>query len=149
MWMKRKDFLKKVKMRERRRRKNNPPPRQSTEYTKYIASDRWAAIREKAFAHYGRSCCLCGSADNLHVHHRRYPQVYGEETMQDLTVLCSKCHDAFHAAQKLRKPPRSKCIKKMVTYKRGHPDVPIADVLKKFGITNASEGFVSTVLSQV
>jgi hypothetical protein len=30
------------------------------------------------------------------VHHRRYPQVFGKETVDDLVSLCFRCHKNFH-----------------------------------------------------
>ena len=67
------------------------------EYAEYLKSDRWRALREAARQRDGNACRLCDSADELEVHHRRYPEVFGTESVDDLTTLCAECHGAHHA----------------------------------------------------
>ena len=42
------------------------------DYDEYITSDKWYKIREQVFALKGRSCNICGSQNNLVVHHLNY-----------------------------------------------------------------------------
>ncbi len=67
------------------------------EYLDYLASPEWRAKRMLALKRAGFCCQLCnyGGAP-LDVHHRTYARL-GDERVEDLTVLCRKCHDAFHA----------------------------------------------------
>jgi len=65
------------------------------EYEKYINSSVWKRLKEKALA-LNQSCVLCDSRKNLHVHHRRYPDVLGTEPVEWLTVLCRNCHNGYH-----------------------------------------------------
>ncbi len=77
-------------------------------YQDYLLSPRWPELRKQAIYRDGGRCRLCNSSDNLEVHHRRYPKVWGEETVDDLTTLCSDCHDFFSAKKTFNvdeKPP--------------------------------------------
>lgn len=65
------------------------------DYTNYINSAEWQAVRLKAFEHYGKKCTKCGSENLLHVHHNTYKN-FKHEKMKDLNVLCKECHMALH-----------------------------------------------------
>jgi 5-methylcytosine-specific restriction endonuclease McrA len=65
-------------------------------YDAYLRSPVWQRKRQQALQRDGYRCRVCDSADQLHVHHRRYPRVLGTETLDDLTVLCSRCHALAH-----------------------------------------------------
>lgn len=68
-----------------------PAPRN---YAEYLRSPRWAELRDAALRRDGYSCRTCPAAPpaRLQVHHRRYPEVLGTETIEDLTTLCFACH---------------------------------------------------------
>lgn len=68
-----------------------PPSR----YGAYIASDRWAARRERYFASHPRKCAVCGSKASLELHHLSYERL-GRERDDDLAPLCHRCHAAVH-----------------------------------------------------
>jgi len=40
-------------------------------------------------------CVLCGEPAAV-AHHRRYPDVLGKETVDDLVSLCARCHENYH-----------------------------------------------------
>lgn len=65
-------------------------------YHEYIESPEWQVKREAALERCGRKCQLCSSTLRLNVHHNTYERL-GEELDVDLTVLCRRCHEAFHA----------------------------------------------------
>lgn len=44
----------------------------------------------------GFVCEICGSAINLQVHHLTYEH-FRSEPMEDLIVLCAKCHHKLHS----------------------------------------------------
>jgi len=57
-------------------------------------SQKRANYRERALAHYGEQCDLCGETENIVVHHRD-----GERSNNDLSnliPLCESCHGKVH-----------------------------------------------------
>lgn len=56
----------------------------------------WEAKREKRMCMDDYQCQKCGKAYNLEVHHKRYPEVWGEEDVKDLITLCDSCHKKIH-----------------------------------------------------
>lgn len=64
-------------------------------YTEYLQTPEWDVTRKKALKAAGYRCTLCNAGGELHVHHRTYER-RGVELLQDLTVLCAKCHQKFH-----------------------------------------------------
>lgn len=77
-------------------------------YQEYLKSDVWQILRKQRLAMDNGECVLCAKqAEN--VHHRRYPNVLGTETVNDLVSLCQACHAKHHD-----KPVNQKVIKKKV-----------------------------------
>jgi len=74
-----------------------------TPYEDYLNSPEWKTIREKALERAGRRCQACNSRGPLDVHHRTYEHI-GREELDDLTVLCRKCHGIFHGNTRLSRP---------------------------------------------
>lgn len=68
----------------------------SSEYTKFINSEEWEAIRKAKLEESGYSCERCGIGEALQVHHRHYNMEFGKERTEDLMVLCKQCHDSMH-----------------------------------------------------
>jgi 5-methylcytosine-specific restriction endonuclease McrA len=64
-------------------------------YDQYINSNLWKNKRQYALAHYGVRCEDCGSTYSLQVHHKTYIN-FGDEDIDDLSVLCRSCHDLKH-----------------------------------------------------
>ncbi len=63
----------------------------------YMAlSKAWKNLREKRLQKDGYQCQKCGSAINVQVHHIRYPDAWGHETIDDLVTLCDSCHKEIH-----------------------------------------------------
>lgn len=65
------------------------------DYRKYLRSPEWKSKREELFKLRGKKCEMCGSTEKIHVHHLTYERI-GDETMQDLQVLCEKHHMEQH-----------------------------------------------------
>lgn len=85
-------------------------------YEEYIASPRWRVLRGEALARDGYRCRGCGATDRLEVHHVRYGDPLGTETVDDLTTLCggpTGCHHAITEAIRRRRYVR-----------RAHPLTP-------------------------
>lgn len=68
-------------------------------YQDYLQSDSWKWKRQMILDQF-RTCQICNSAVNLEVHHRTYERL-GNEQLEDLTLLCSKCHELFHSKKKI------------------------------------------------
>ncbi|MBI4909911.1 MAG: HNH endonuclease [Acidobacteria bacterium] len=66
-------------------------------YSSYLQSGRWEELRTEALKRDGYRCRTCNSADDLEVHHRRYPAAWGTEPVDDLTTLCRECHETITA----------------------------------------------------
>jgi 5-methylcytosine-specific restriction endonuclease McrA len=65
------------------------------DYKTYLQSEQWKLIRDTALDLYDNKCILCDSTDNLNVHHKTYKNI-GNEDIDDLIVLCKRCHRKHH-----------------------------------------------------
>lgn len=65
------------------------------EYEAHLASPQWRSLRLKALERDGHACRICNTTKSLDVHHRTYER-FGHEDLNDLTVLCRKCHETHH-----------------------------------------------------
>ncbi len=72
-------------------------------YDAYLVSLRWALLRVKALTKVNYKCVACESTDTLQLHHRHY-QTLGEESLDDVVILCKKCHDLLHFTQNALRP---------------------------------------------
>jgi len=79
----------------KKKRVNSLREKNKAEYRKYLKSEHWQSFREKAINHYGDACCLCGSNEKISVHHLTYKN-RGHENINDVTVLCDRCHKEIH-----------------------------------------------------
>jgi 5-methylcytosine-specific restriction endonuclease McrA len=67
---------------------------------KYMEQEEWQVRRVLALTRAGHQCQTCASRDTtLDVHHNSYKN-YGNETPQDLVVLCRSCHQKLHGVVK-------------------------------------------------
>ena len=62
--------------------------------TAYLKTSHWQTMRRLALEHYGSTCVLCNQTP-VQVHHRTYDR-RGRERLDDLIVLCDKCHREHH-----------------------------------------------------
>ena len=60
----------------------------------YWKTDRWAELKAECLELNDR-CSLCND-DAQVAHHRYYPDVLGDETVDALTSLCNHCHHNYH-----------------------------------------------------
>jgi len=72
-----------------------------SEYQDYIQGLHWKETRKRALEYYGGICERCAVPrwlaeiayeQDLHVHHVSYARL-GREEMEDLELLCRRCHD--------------------------------------------------------
>ena len=67
-------------------------------YNEYLKSDHWKNLRGQKY-YKPRSCAICHSTKNLHVHHLIYKNLYNIKTT-DLRVFCERCHKLTHKLHK-------------------------------------------------
>ena len=65
------------------------------EYQKYLKTKHWLELRKKKLDSVEHKCELCYSSKRLQIHHKTYIRK-GNELLNDLIVLCSRCHSKFH-----------------------------------------------------
>ena len=68
-------------------------------YFEYMQGESWRQKRLEAFVRHGTRCELCGSEENIQVHHATYRNLFNEDVETDLVVLCHDCHDNIHAGR--------------------------------------------------
>lgn len=70
------------------------------DYNKYIKSSSWLRIRDIVLFRDNGKCAVCGSTNNLHIHHKTYNNLFNEEKhLDELITLCRKCHDNIHGRE--------------------------------------------------
>lgn len=57
---------------------------------RYLSRAHWKFKRAEKLLSVGQ-CEMCGSSENLHVHHKSYENLFCED-LEDLEVLCCRCH---------------------------------------------------------
>lgn len=63
----------------------------------YCQTEVWRELRYKRLQLDHYRCAQCGTAINVQVHHIRYPDVWGMESVEDdLITLCAECHAETH-----------------------------------------------------
>ena len=65
-------------------------------YEGYLRSEIWRAKRQFVLDRSGGVCESCGQNDAEHVHHLKYPDVFGHEPLWDLRAVCVPCHKIIH-----------------------------------------------------
>ena len=60
-------------------------------YKAYLRTPAWRSLSTQAKERDHYRCVLCGSPDNLEVHHKTYARI-GNERLSDLVTLCQRCH---------------------------------------------------------
>lgn len=65
------------------------------DYSAYIESTQWQRKRSERMAIDRKQCVLCGSVQNLQVHHVTYERLFNEK-MADLMTVCKSCHEILH-----------------------------------------------------
>lgn len=96
------ELKKKEKEKEQKnKKKKNTPDHPKIKYAKQLEDVRWKEYREKVLDIRGRQCEICGNKHYLQIHHLKYEQgIYAwEYSIDDVIVLCCKCHKAIHGIE--------------------------------------------------
>jgi hypothetical protein len=67
-------------------------------YNDFLDTPYWKAIARYVKYRSGYKCRLCGSKENLNVHHRSY-EFHGQELQKwdtELICICKRCHEKHH-----------------------------------------------------
>ena len=82
-----------IKEIERRKRKEY--------YNRLLEDKRWKEFRLKVLSERGSRCECCGGTDILQIHHTFYTsgKMPWEYEINDMRVLCKKCHQRIHNIQ--------------------------------------------------
>jgi 5-methylcytosine-specific restriction endonuclease McrA len=56
----------------------------------------YQALRNQVLSRDRWHCQLCGTSNNLHVHHVTSRSRLGDDTLHNLMTLCAMCHEALH-----------------------------------------------------
>src|SRR4051812_8561644 len=66
-------------------------------YEDFLLTDYWSAIRDHLVSIVAK-CQMCSARARLRVHHNTYDNHGAEHLhLEDLTVICERCHTYFHA----------------------------------------------------
>lgn len=57
------------------------------------------SVKEKVRKKYKNKCALCGSKTNLHFHHKEHYADGGQNTVDNLILLCASCHAKQHEGE--------------------------------------------------
>ena len=70
-------------------------------YNRLLKDKRWKEFRLKVMSERGSSCECCGGTDILQIHHTFYisGKMPWEYDINDMRVLCKKCHQRIHNIQ--------------------------------------------------
>jgi Zn finger protein HypA/HybF involved in hydrogenase expression len=97
------------------------------EYIEYIASTAWKRIRAEKIKQAGGNCEKCGISKwsvVLGVHHKTYKH-FKHERMDELEVLCPKCHgieDEKRKADQVAKKPHSPLVRGFENWMNNNPN---------------------------
>lgn len=83
----------------------------------YLNSSHWKELRAQALTHYGRKCNRCPATSHLQVHHNQYRNIY-DVGIDDLEILCGKCHQNHHDKPRTKKQRQKKANRKLFKAER-------------------------------
>jgi len=64
-------------------------------YQEYLESPEWDELRKEAYKQTNHRCELCGDFAEA-VHHIKYPKSFNEDCLENLLVVCDRCHKLLH-----------------------------------------------------
>lgn len=72
-------------------------------YQSYLKSEEWKSIRSKIKKRTAKKwnfCNICGSGNNLNIHHSSYKVIGQENPGNTVKMLCRECHNSLHEYSK-------------------------------------------------
>jgi 5-methylcytosine-specific restriction endonuclease McrA len=58
--------------------------------------ERYDQLRKQVLQRDSWKCQICGSRQNLHVHHKQLRSQQGSDDGLNLITLCARCHEGLH-----------------------------------------------------
>lgn len=90
---------KKCKTTKVKKKKASDKPKKPIIYKEQLEHPLWTKKRHTILERDNHKCCLCGSTDNLQVHHTQYRK--GKKAWEypnsTLVTLCKECHQKVHS----------------------------------------------------
>lgn len=68
-------------------------------YQDYLKSKDWENKKKQAYGKKKKQCVICGSKENLNLHHLNYKNLVDINVIgidSDLRVFCKRCHSTAH-----------------------------------------------------
>lgn len=65
-------------------------------YRLYLMSNYWRKLSRRVRKKYCNRCSICGSCNNINVHHKSYERLAQVDEIIDLILLCNDCHKKIH-----------------------------------------------------
>lgn len=78
-----------------RKRTVSDNPKNPEFYSDYLNSKKWEDLRRNALERASHKCEFCGGPYKA-IHHIRYPKRYKNDHIDNLLVVCDKCHAKLH-----------------------------------------------------
>jgi 5-methylcytosine-specific restriction endonuclease McrA len=72
---------------------NGIPPKRAR---RRLNSNLYDQLRKQVLHRDGWRCQSCGTMSNLEIHHREFRSQFGDDSEQNLIVLCAACHATLH-----------------------------------------------------
>ena len=60
-------------------------------YKEYLESEEWKELRAKAYQKANHNCELCSDYAGA-CHHIKYPKEWSEDCLDNLLIVCARCH---------------------------------------------------------
>ena len=61
-----------------------------------LDTEAYRELQQQILRRDGWRCQVCGSMQNLQVHHLKFPSRSGEDAEPNLITLCADCHHRVH-----------------------------------------------------
>jgi 5-methylcytosine-specific restriction endonuclease McrA len=63
-----------------------------------LSADAYKELHFQVLRRDGWRCQVCGSRENLEVHHKELRSHLGSDTEENLITVCNSCHSAIHGS---------------------------------------------------
>lgn len=105
-------------------------------YQEYMDSQEWQVKRRIALWRAQFRCQICNSSEHLAAHHRSYDMLYLPQEIEDLTILCKRCHSLYHDL--MPEAPSSEKLRRGISEHTTWDDVINAFLKGRGGLTLSS-----------
>ena len=68
-------------------------------YPEYLETPQWKDLREQAMYRADNKCEFCRRTGHA-VHHVKYPKVFKDDHLDNLVMVCRRCHELCHGIRR-------------------------------------------------